>query len=259
LSNIQGYTAYVVPSAGLSGGLWLIWSNDVTVQIIESTRHFIFARIKAADQVPWVLGAIYGDANHRNNGWIWDAIRRYSENVEEAFCCLGDFNAIPDMADKFGGSSFMNTNNRSFQKLIRESDLLDLGYKGPAYTWTNNQCTSNPIYQRLDRVMVTTTWQEKYPRAYVNHLPMIYSDHTPILLRMVPRVLKKHDFRIEHWWLSLEGFDQECSRLWALTEGESWEVRNKELGRGLRVWARQYSLPSNKLRSLPSNKLFVCR
>jgi hypothetical protein len=70
---------------------------------------------------------------------------------------------------------------------------MDLGYKGSAYTWTNRQYTSNPINHRLDCVLVTSIWQEKYPTSYVNHLPMIYSDHAPIFLRMTTQIRGKAD------------------------------------------------------------------
>jgi hypothetical protein len=66
---------------------------------------------------------------------------------------------------------------------------------------------------------------------------MIYSDHAPILLRMALNFKKRYDFRIEHWWLSLQGFDQECNRLWALLEGLAWELRHKALCKGLSSWA----------------------
>jgi hypothetical protein len=81
-----------------------------------------------------VLGSIYGDASHRNNGFIWDKIRAYVDTGSDAFCCLGDLNAISNMEEKFGGSRTFNSNNKSFRDLIQQTDLLDLGYKGPAYT-----------------------------------------------------------------------------------------------------------------------------
>jgi hypothetical protein len=42
---------------------------------------------------------------------------------------------------------------------------------------------------------------------------MLYSDHTPILLQARPPEPTSKVFRVEHWWMRLEGFDQECRRL----------------------------------------------
>jgi hypothetical protein len=47
-----------------------------------------------------------------------EKIRRYADGTGEAFCCLGDFNVIPCIANKFGGSDYLNVNNRSFCDLI---------------------------------------------------------------------------------------------------------------------------------------------
>jgi hypothetical protein len=100
LSNIQGFTEYVVPSTDFSGGLWLLWSQEIVLQVLESTRYYIFARIRGPDQFTWVLRAIYEDASHRNNGFIWDKIRAYVDTGSDTFCCLGDFNAISSMEEK---------------------------------------------------------------------------------------------------------------------------------------------------------------
>jgi hypothetical protein len=93
--------------------------------------------------------------------------------------------------------------------------------------------------------------------AYVNHLPMIHSDHTPILLRMRPDVRNNTKFHIEHWWMHLPGFDEECERLWAETEGLEWDVRQERLGKGLRKWALHFPLPSTRLKELENYLLRI--
>jgi hypothetical protein len=71
LTHIQRFSAHVVPLVGLSGGLWLLWSRDVNLQVLEYNRYYIFVRIQGPDKNTWVLGAIYGDASHKNNYQIW--------------------------------------------------------------------------------------------------------------------------------------------------------------------------------------------
>jgi endonuclease/exonuclease/phosphatase family metal-dependent hydrolase len=51
---------------------------------------------------------------------------------------------------------------------------------GGEFTWTNNQ--SNPIMSNIDRVLVTTEWELKYPTCTLTSLTRIGSDHNPILL-----------------------------------------------------------------------------
>lgn len=58
-------------------------------------------------------------------------------------------------------------------------DLRELVMSGRLYTWANAR--QNPTYEKLDRVLVTTEWEEKYPKATVNALSRDISDHAPLL------------------------------------------------------------------------------
>jgi hypothetical protein len=118
---------------------------------------YIFATIKDSDQTKWVLGAIYGDVSHKENCPLWEKIQKYANDPSYPFCYLGDLNAIPYLVNKFGGSPTLNTNNRAFRDMLLQADLVDLGCSGPAFTWTNFQYTSNPIYQGLDRVLFSSS------------------------------------------------------------------------------------------------------
>jgi exonuclease III len=236
LHRIQEYHWHMVPSIGLSGGLWLFWSRQIKLSVLKAEKHYIIALIETGPDEGWVLALIYGDASHRQNTQIWRKIESYAAG-SMPLCCIGDFNAVSTLGDKYGRSNTLNSNNKSFRDLLRRADLIDLGFSGPAYTWTNSQFTSRPIFQRLDKAIVNSKWQARYPKVHVKHLPMIYSDHTPILLRTTPQTRTTTTFRMEHWWMQLKGFDAECVRLWSLYEGQNWEDRQINLGRGLRAWA----------------------
>jgi hypothetical protein len=80
--------------------------------------------------------------------------------------------------------------------------LMDLGYSGPAYTWTNKHFTTNPNFERLDRCLGDDEWCQAYPSTIVYHLPMLYSDHAPILAIMTLNCPKpKRRFNFQNCWL----------------------------------------------------------
>lgn len=70
--------------------------------------------------------------------------------------------------------------------MVNTAALIDLGYRGLAFTWSNNQHNGNLILQRLDRVLASTTWTAIFPSAAVYHLPCFNSNHNLILLRTSP-------------------------------------------------------------------------
>ena len=62
--------------------------------------------------------------------------------------------------------------------------FFDLGFSGPAYTWTNKRFFSNPIYERLDRCLANADWCNTFPISNVYNMPIFHniSDHAAILL-----------------------------------------------------------------------------
>ena len=69
----------------------------------------------------------------------------------------------------------------AFCDQVKQCGFIDLGYSGPAYTWTNKRFTTTPTFQRLDRCLANAEWCMAHPATTVYHLPMLRSDHAPIL------------------------------------------------------------------------------
>jgi hypothetical protein len=70
----------------------------------------------------------------------------------------------------------------AFCSLVKQCGLFDLGYDGPAYTWSNKKFTSTPTYEHLDRCLANAEWCRAFPTSTVLHLPMMYNNRAPILL-----------------------------------------------------------------------------
>ena len=62
--------------------------------------------------------------------------------------------------------------------------MIDLGYSGPHFTWTNFQECPNLIQARLDGMYTNANWLSLCPHNLVMHLPKPYSDHCPVLLNL---------------------------------------------------------------------------
>jgi hypothetical protein len=52
---------------------------------------------------------------------------------------------------------------------------------GRKYTWANNMTV--PTFEKLDRILLTTEWEEKFSLSMVQALPRGISDPTPLLLK----------------------------------------------------------------------------
>ena len=80
---------------------------------------------------------------------------------------------------------------------------------GRQYTWANS--LPEPTYEKLDRVLMDTDWESKYPMVSVRALERIeaLSDHAPILLTAgPPKPHNKHQFKFELGRLFRDGFGE---------------------------------------------------
>jgi exonuclease III len=119
--------------------------------------------------------------------------------------CIGDFNSISEVRDKYEGSQTMNVNNKRFKEFLFDAKMIDLGFKGSAFTWTNRPHVSSTTHVRLDRALANVEWCNNHLDAYVNYMHRIHSDHCPILLRTKGDNRWCRSFRLENWWLWQEG------------------------------------------------------
>jgi hypothetical protein len=64
-----------------------------------------------------------------------------------------------------------------FNVVIDSFDLREITLTGRQFTWANS--LPNPTSEKLDRVLMTTEWEFKYPLVSVRALDRGVSDHPP--------------------------------------------------------------------------------
>lgn len=92
---------------------------------------------------------------------------------------------------------------------INYCNLIDLGFNGIKYTWSNMRCRNSQslILERLDRCLANDLWVHLYPEATITHLPRTHSNHSPFLLNLGHTHSNQiKPFRVESIWLSHQDF-----------------------------------------------------
>jgi hypothetical protein len=82
------------------------------------------------------------------------------------------------------------------------------------YTWANSR--EVPTCERLDRVLVSTEWEERFPLSTIIALTREISDHTPLLLNTGEgsKVSKQPMFKFELGWLLRDDFFDLVAEVW---------------------------------------------
>lgn len=74
-----------------------------------------------------------------------------------------------------------------FAEFIATNYLLNVNFIGSQFTWCNNQQGLARRWARLDRCLVNLAWANNFDSCLVKHLHRFLSDHSPMLLSLIPR------------------------------------------------------------------------
>ena len=97
--------------------------------------------------------------------------------------CIGDFNAILHSIEKLSKRPPKINQMEAFREALEGCQLEDLGFKGYPFTWNNKRLGEANTKLRLDRVVATMEWKNKFQLSSVIHLPPHASDHLPLILQ----------------------------------------------------------------------------
>ncbi|KAJ1258358.1 hypothetical protein BS78_10G069200 [Paspalum vaginatum] len=234
--------SFVVPSIGLSGGLWVMWTDEVRIEIINSSQYYVFASVvQISTNVSFNLICMYGDPHHKQTNHIWQDVTAFViQNHDRPTFCMGDLNNIMHPNEKWGPAPPCLSRINNFCALVKQCGLIDLGYSGLAYTWTNKRFTTNPTFERLDRCLANADWCQMFPTTSVYHLPMLYSDHAPILAIFNSSMSKpKRRFKFENWWFSEDDFHETAAQSWAQTSTRPFHKRTQNHSSSIKAWVKK--------------------
>lgn len=103
-----------------------------------------------------------------------------------------------------------------FQECLDTCRLIDIGFSGPRFTWSNHRPLTDLIQERIDRVFVNVEWNSIYPKANVKHIERVQLDHCSILvcLEHKQQVRLQRPFKFQPMWLSHPEFPNVVRDAW---------------------------------------------
>jgi exonuclease III len=205
---------------GFAGGVWIMWKTDaVEVEHLCSTEQEIHVSVQVrGSNSLWLLSAIYASPRRSERRILWENLKVIADLHNLPWVMLGDFNDILSCDEKWGGNRPSNSRMSEFKNCLNACNMIDLGFSGPKFTWSNCHDVSSLIMERLDRALANPDWRILFPEASVTHLTRTHSDHCPFLLTLcpiIPHVLPR-PFRFENIWLSHSDFPSIVDQAWAV-------------------------------------------
>ena len=94
----------VVPKLDKSGGMALLWKENINLEIMGYVGNFINAIVTEADSgLKWRIIGFYGQPEAHKRKESWDQLKALNRKFQLPWICFGDFNEILSMNEKMGG------------------------------------------------------------------------------------------------------------------------------------------------------------
>jgi hypothetical protein len=201
------------------GGLALLWTEDVDVHVQSYSSSHIDAQVLQEDGAGWRITGFYGNPETALRYRSWALLRRLQVVSDRPWMLLGDFNEIVALDEKFGREDRCLRQMAGFRDVLTDCSLLDLGFIGAEFTWSNRREDGELVRVRLDRAVATPEWKLLFPNVTVHHLIFANSDHLGLLVDMVPgssqvKQKKRRLFRFDHTWVREDGCEECIAAAW---------------------------------------------
>ncbi|CAL9242341.1 unnamed protein product, partial [Arabidopsis halleri] len=188
--NLMDRGAGGPPPHGRSGGLALMWTNNVSVSKVYQDERMIDVFVKY-NGFGFYFSGVYGHPVQGLRHLFWERLERIGVVRDGAWMLAGDFNEIISNSEKIGGPRREEWSFRDFRNMIAACDLMDLKSKGDRFSWVGERY-NHTIKSCLDRVMVNSEWAATFPNAEAEFLDFNGSDHKPVLTSINPTVERAH-------------------------------------------------------------------
>lgn len=216
-------------------GIWCLWNPArINITVLATNTYCIHLGVDYNTPKAWVLTIVYASPQLHLRPRLWECLENFSGTNTLPWCLVGDFNTTLHEYEKEGRAPFNYCSSQQFAECIEEYNLIDLGFKGPPFTWVRES-----LRQRIDRALCNTAWLTLFPTSQVIHLPIPSSDHCAIWLQdkqgQNPRGDRNY-FKFLCPWLDHPGFKDQVQLAWQ--SSFSWVDNISRLTLSLKDWNR---------------------
>ncbi|XP_066318492.1 uncharacterized protein [Miscanthus floridulus] len=163
--------------------------------------------------------SVYGPREDEDKILFLDELEAIRDACDGPWALTGDFNLILSEADK-NNDRIDRANLRRFRRTVATLELQDLHLHVRSFTWSNER--DSPTLVRLDRVLVSIIWDERFPNLHLRGLGSDASDHCALLLQTNLGQMTKARFHSELFWPKFDDFGEVLAMVW-WRQSSTWD------------------------------------
>lgn len=106
----------------------LLWSNEISLEIVNFSNHHIHSNIRESNSdMIWSLIGFYGIPETNKRVDSWKLLFRIQQHIEIRWCVIGDFNKIINKNEKLGGKRRLQKQMKELREVLENYRIIDLG------------------------------------------------------------------------------------------------------------------------------------
>ncbi|KAG6469541.1 hypothetical protein ZIOFF_070470 [Zingiber officinale] len=195
-----------------SGKVWFFWDSTIACKVLFD--HDQFLHLELSSQLfpsSMIVTVVYAKYTRLERSLLWESLEELRPEGDRLWLVGGDFNVISSMEEHSAGVLARPGAMEDFNNFIMLAGLVDAGFVGDRYTWTNNR-----VWKRLDRVLLSPSWGSLDFTVRVEHLSRAASDHCPLLVEFPGFQKPRASFRFQRMWVRHRDFMQTVRLNWCL-------------------------------------------
>lgn len=127
-----------VATQGQSEGIVILWrAHELVINTVAITSQEIHTSVKLNKSPSWLLSLVYASNNFTDTKILLNNLQTVHEHFSCAWLLCGDFKEVSTSKEKFGGAPINIKKSSTFNKYLNNIKMIDLGFSGPRYIWTN--------------------------------------------------------------------------------------------------------------------------
>ncbi|KAM0911064.1 hypothetical protein ACQ4PT_013724 [Festuca glaucescens] len=246
----------------LSGGLALFWLPQYTVTLKGFNAHCLDMMFSSEGSAPCRATFVYGEARRELRHEFWTLLYRLRLEWNGPWICCGDFNEALTQDEHCSARDRSEAQMALFRDCLDTCGLMDLGFSGPKFTWSNRQCAEDHVKVRLDRAVDNEAFINSYDDCQVENIITTTSEHLAIYITLaklsdnIKHMPVQHGFRFEAAWLRAPDYKEVMEKAWTECDDDdhslhaTWSTLHKVAG-SLKSWScESFGHIRNKIQKL---------
>lgn len=197
-----------LPSHGKSGGILCgVRSESFNILGVVKGRYIIQLNLfHVKKNLAIAVLVVYGSAHEEHKVEFLSELASFCNKISVPYVVRGDFNVLRHCEEKNTNTPMAHSSD-VFNSIIHMLDLREIFMSGGMFTWINNH--DNTTLEKLDKVLMSSSWEDLFPLVFVSKFVRDLSDHNPLILDcgiLVKPAPGNREFRFDIAWLKNDQF-----------------------------------------------------